>query len=168
MSDLQPHQQRVVDEKTELDEKLNKLHSFIQESPIFATLSDAEQHRLRRQDLIMAEYSQILSERIAAFNELETTSIVPVHVVQTKTHRKDLDDVLQRIKRDSDKHFTGIRAPEHPVRASRERSLAITKIEEGIMWLGMDLKAQGTENPYPNSYNAQSPVIEPTADNLKL
>jgi hypothetical protein len=95
-------------------------------------------------------------------------NIVPVHVAQTKQHRKDLDDVLQRLKCDSDKSFTGIREPEHPVRGSRERSLAITKIEEAIMWLGMDLKAQGTENPYPQSYNAESPVIEPTADGLKL
>ncbi len=168
MSDLQPHQQRVVDEKTELDEKLNKLHAFIfgNGNELFVGLPHAEQNRLARQLQVMGEYSKILSERIEAFNQAD--AIIPIHVVQTKTHRKDLDDVLQRIKRDSDKHFTGIRAPEHPVRASRERSLAITKIEEGIMWLGMDLKAQGTENPYPNSYNAQSPVIEPTADNLKL
>lgn len=61
-----------------------------------------------------------------------------------------------------------------PVRSSRERSLAITKIQEGIMWLGMDLKAQNEENggqcpsPYPESYNPDSQKVEPTADNLKL
>lgn len=96
---------------------------------------------------------------------------VPVHVAQTKQYRKELDEVLQRLKRDSDKNFTGpsgIREPEHPVRGSRERSLAITKIEEAIMWLGMDLKDQGTPNPYPQSYNPESGVIEPTADGLKL
>lgn len=62
-----PHQQRVVDEKAELDEKLGKLHDFIQGNPIFKTLPEDEQKRLQRQDLVMAEYSQILSERIAAF-----------------------------------------------------------------------------------------------------
>jgi len=43
------------------------------------------------------------------------------------------------------------------------------------MWLGMDLKAineespsDETANPYPQSYNPESPVIEPTADGLKL
>ena len=41
------------------------------------------------------------------------------------------------------------------------------------MWLGMDLKAMReeglhTESPYPSSYDPLSPVIEPTADNLKL
>lgn len=99
---------------------------------------------------------------------MNETEIVPVAVAQTKQHRKDLDDVLQRIKRDSDKGYTGLRAPDHAVRASRERSLAITKVEEAIMWLGMDLKAQGTPNPYPNSYVVDSPVIDPTADGLKM
>lgn len=88
---------------------------------------------------------------------------------QTKQHRKDLDAVLQNIKRDSDKDFTGERAPDHLVRSSRERSLAVTKIQEAIMWLGMDLKDIGeTPNPYPHSYDPASPVIEPTADGLKL
>lgn len=96
------------------------------------------------------------------------TETVPVNVAQTKQHRKDLDEVLQRIKRDSDKSFAGERPPDHAVRASRERSLAITKVEEAVMWLGMDLKAQNTPNPYPNSYNPQSSVIDPTADGLKL
>ena len=63
-------------------------------------------------------------------------------VYQTKQWRKDLDECLQSLKRGSDKGFTGERAPDHPVRSSRERSLAVTKIEEAIMWLGMDLKAK--------------------------
>jgi hypothetical protein len=96
------------------------------------------------------------------------------HVVKTKQHRKDLDDVLQRLKCDSDKGYTGMRAPAHPVRASRERSIAVTKLQEAIMWLGMDLKAIDEEtpgeapNPYPQSYDPASPVIEKTADGLKL
>ena len=90
------------------------------------------------------------------------------YVFQTKQWRKDLDEVLQLIKQGSDRRFTGLRGPDHPVRSSRERSLAVTKIEEAIMWLGMDLKAQNTPNPYPQSYNPASNVIEPTADGLKL
>lgn len=87
---------------------------------------------------------------------------------QTKQHRKDLDELLQRLKRDSDKQYTGERTPDHVVRSSRERSLAVTKLQEAIMWLGMDLKALNTPNPYPNSYNPESPTIDPTADGLKL
>ncbi len=93
---------------------------------------------------------------------------VPPEVAQTKQHRKDLDEVLQRLKRDSDKNYPGARTPNHVVRGSRERSLAATKLEEAIMWLGMDLKAMGTPTPYPNSYNPASPVIDPTADGLKM
>jgi len=65
--------------------------------------------------------------------------------------------------------FTGIRTPDHFVRGSRERSISLTKIQEAIMWLGMDLKDIGeSPNPYPHSYDPTSPVIEPTADGLKL
>ena len=73
-----------------------------------------------------------------------------------KEWRVELDGVLQRMKSND---F---------VRKSRERSLAITKLEECIMWLGMDLKAIGTPNPYPNSYKPENNIVDPTADGLKL
>lgn len=92
-----------------------------------------------------------------------------IATAQTKQLRKELDDVLQNLRRDSDKLFTGVRSPDHVVRSSRERSIAITKLQEAIMWLGMDLKDIGeTPNPYPHSYNPESPAIEPTADGLKM
>lgn len=67
MPDLQPHQQRVVDEKAELDTKAEKLSAFIGSSPVFETLDAEEQERLRRQNDLMWQYSEILGERIAAF-----------------------------------------------------------------------------------------------------
>jgi hypothetical protein len=71
-----------------------------------------------------------------------------------KQWRVDLDGVLQKIK---------------TAGGSRERSITITKLQEAIMWLGMDLKRiNETPNPYPESYNPESPKIEPTADGLKL
>lgn len=63
---MAPHQQRVVDEKAELDEKLEKLIAFFS-NPIWATLPSDEQARLSRQSEVMREYSNILGERIAAF-----------------------------------------------------------------------------------------------------
>lgn len=66
MTDLLPHQQRVVDEKSELDEKLGKLTAFFP-SAIFAGLDGAERERLQRQAVHMAAYSDVLGERIAAF-----------------------------------------------------------------------------------------------------
>ena len=63
---MQPHQQRVVDEKAELDAKVERLKAFW-DNPVFNTLPDAEKERLERQSNIMDQYSQVLGERIAAF-----------------------------------------------------------------------------------------------------
>ena len=63
---LQPHQQRVVDEKKELDEKRDKLIVFFC-TPVFAALDQSEKDRLRLQHGVMGLYSEILGQRIAAF-----------------------------------------------------------------------------------------------------
>jgi hypothetical protein len=62
-----PHQQRVLDEKRELDERLSKLDAFILDNPLFTKLPPDEQERLARQSKAMAVYSGILDERIACF-----------------------------------------------------------------------------------------------------
>lgn len=64
--DLKPHQQRVVDEKTQLTEKLEKLDAFLGGS-VYSSLPSDEQSRLSRQHLIMQLYEQVLSERISGF-----------------------------------------------------------------------------------------------------
>ena len=66
---MQPHQERVVIEKKELDEKLEKLLAFIGagSGPIFSKLITEEQERLTTQARIMKEYSDILADRINAF-----------------------------------------------------------------------------------------------------
>ncbi len=90
-------------------------------------------------------------------------------IADTKQLRQNLDHHLQGLKTMSTKQDGNPRR-----RASRERSIAITKLQEAIMWLGMDLKAINEENPgaspnpYPESYNPGSSKIEPTADGLRL
>ena len=74
-------------------------------------------------------------------------------VTKDKQLRKDTDDIIQHIK---------------DLPNSRERSLAITKLQECVMWLGMDLKRLGEANPYPNSKDSSNTKIEPTGDGLKL
>jgi len=75
-------------------------------------------------------------------------------VVENKRLRLEIDAKIQEVK---------------DLPASRERSLCITKLQEAVMWLGMDLKRLGTDNPYPSSKDpATGTVIEPTADGLKL
>ena len=65
-STMQPHQQRVIDEKAELDERLAKLVAFTKTS-IFAGLDSAERNRLSKQAEAMTMYSYVLFDRIAAF-----------------------------------------------------------------------------------------------------
>ena len=75
-------------------------------------------------------------------------------VVENKRLRQEIDAKIQEVK-------------DLPV--SRERSLTITKLQEAVMWRGMDLKRLGTDNPYPSSKDPSTgTVIEPTADGLKL
>lgn len=75
-------------------------------------------------------------------------------VVANKQLRKDIDEKIQEIKN---------------LPPSRERSLAITKLQEGVMWLGMDLKRLNEENPYPSSKDPSSgDKIEPTSDGLRF
>lgn len=65
---MQEFQQRVVAEKTELDEKVSRLKSFCTGEK-FRDLPPGEQERLVRQLGIMREYSDILRERITAFSQ---------------------------------------------------------------------------------------------------
>lgn len=62
----QPFQQRVVDEKHELDFKRDRLDGFTK-GDTFKTVPADEQNRLMEQLRIMNEYSSILAERIAHF-----------------------------------------------------------------------------------------------------
>jgi len=74
-------------------------------------------------------------------------------VFSDKQLRKNLDVELQVLKL---------------LPGSRERALAITKLQECIMWLGMDLKRLNEPNPYPNSYAPENAIIDKTADGLTL
>jgi len=79
-------------------------------------------------------------------------------IVVNKQLRRELDQQIQCVK---------------SLPSSRERSICITKLQEAVMWLGMDLKRIGeltgvNSNPYPNSKDPSNTKIEPTADGLKL
>lgn len=75
-------------------------------------------------------------------------------VQKIKQLRQDIDSIIQRIRE---------------LESSRETSLSITKLQEGVMWLGMELKRRNEINPYPSSKDPSTgDKIEPTADNLKF
>lgn len=103
-------------------------------------------------------------------------------IILDKELRRDIDGIIQRLKIGATQHGTGLiptdelrqTQPPIPPRPSRERSTAITKLQEAVMWLGMDLKVINEENPgevpnpYPHSKDPSTTKIDPTADNLKL
>ena len=70
-----------------------------------------------------------------------------------KQLRKDIDEIIQRVR---------------GLESCRETSIVITKLQEAVMWLGMDLKRLNQPDPYPESKNPSSMRIEPTADGLKM
>ena len=79
---------------------------------------------------------------------------INLEIPKVKQLRKDIDDVIQRVK---------------TLDGCREVSICITKLQEAVMWLGMDLKRIGDINPYPNSKDPSTGTkIDPTADNLKF
>ena len=79
---------------------------------------------------------------------------INLEIPKVKQLRKDIDDVIQRVK---------------ILDGCREVSICITKLQEAVMWLGMDLKRIGDINPYPNSKDPSTGTkIDPTADNLKF
>lgn len=65
---MPPHQRRVLNEKYDLDDKINKLQTFIK-GEAFIRLPEAEADRLLRQASYMISYAEVLSERVDAFQE---------------------------------------------------------------------------------------------------
>lgn len=84
---------------------------------------------------------------------------VPAEVAIAKRMRLDIDEIARIVKA----------AP-----PTRERSLAITKFREAIMWFSMDLERIGeanpglVANPYPNSKGPSITVFDRTADGIKM
>lgn len=88
-------------------------------------------------------------------SEIKTIEqLLEEQIVANKQLIKDLDEKIQVLSN---------------LPKSRERALSITKLEEAVMWLGMDLKRLGAQNPYPSSKDPNTgSVVEPTADGLKF
>lgn len=84
---------------------------------------------------------------------------IELEIISNKEIRRDVDVQIQKVK---------------SLPGSAERTLAMRKLQEAVMWLGMDLKRINEanpgvmENPYPNSKDPSNTKIEPTADGLKL
>ncbi len=94
-------------------------------------------------------------------------------ITTAKQFRKDADELLQRMK----EHILPLKlkqentAEESFVDSGEviaQHILSTRDLESCIMRQGMALKYIGNPDPYPESRNPESPVVEPTADGLKL
>lgn len=66
--------------------------------------------------------------------------------------RKDIDSIIDRVRE---------------LDQCKETNLCIIKLQEAVMWLGMDLNRLNQPNPYPNSKDPNTGTkIDPTADGL--
>lgn len=104
----------------------------------------------QKKDKLFGNIVEALSRFVVDFSQPLTHDD---NVILDKRSRIGLDKELQALKK---------------LPLTRERSLSITKLQESIMWLGMDLKRLNETNPYPDSYNDGNTKIAPTADGLKL
>lgn len=66
---MPPHQERVITEQVELQDKIDKLYKFTT-IDAFKSLDKAEQDRLSEQLQHMIDYNRVLLERITAFKEI--------------------------------------------------------------------------------------------------
>lgn len=152
----------LLDEFFELSERRERLLAFIDTNPDFGKLDERQQYYMNKQLDHMTYYQECLDARIkdlVSYEEIEAykrgdpPASKEDNIIADKSYRVAIDTILQGIKK----------LPQSP-----ERSVAAMKLQEGIMWLGMDLKRLGGENPYPNSMNPDNTVVEPTADGMRM
>lgn len=67
MSQLLPHQERVLKEKEELDARIQKLVDFVEDISKFNAVARNEQVNLMRQLTAMRAYSSVLDDRVQEF-----------------------------------------------------------------------------------------------------
>lgn len=98
-------------------------------------------------------------------------------IATSKQFRVDLDAILQRMKAfkadlvSSPAMDTPTEGPlfDDPEETVEQHKLSFRALQLAVMHQGMVLKYIGSgANPYPSSYDPKSPVVEPTADGLKM
>lgn len=193
---MENYQKRMIEEFKELNERTMRLEYFLDapETSKQRNALDPEMvTAMRLQYSGMCVYRTNLAKRLELLGLAEHAWELPELVVGDVFKKEDGKEykcigheangcpVCEVVKGEEDKYEREVKLDKqlredfdcllqqlHGADKSRERSLAITKTQEAIMWLGMDLKRLGTANPYPESKNPESLKIEPTADGLKM
>jgi hypothetical protein len=74
---LQPHEIRVVEERTELVDKITKLHAFMA-SDFYETLDSTSQDYFEQQEVAMKNYADVLLYRINRFEGKMEDTVIPL------------------------------------------------------------------------------------------
>ena len=125
----------------------------------FLGTGDPKNMPVARAELLRKVYRKYFTAAGKLFPNAENAvELIEDQIKQVKTLRRDIDKTIQSLK---------------SLTPYRPRSISITKLQEAVMWLGMDLKRIHEElgigsNPYPSSKDPSTTKIEPTADGLKL
>lgn len=88
-----PHQERVILEKQELDDKISKLRSF-SETSFFLTLPEDERDRMHRQYNLMRGYSGVLQERIDNFSNKTQIADKTLHNTTASQAKDNVKDIV--------------------------------------------------------------------------
>lgn len=124
--ELQPHQQRVVEEKEALQEKVEKLKTFT-ESETFKTLSKNDQKLLKYQLIHLNSYLYVLEVRVMMFTELELEESKGEEIIGL--FGTENDDVMT-LKFSA---ISFIDTIENLVNDPRRKAIAITHVEQAQM-----------------------------------
>lgn len=118
-----------------------------------------------------ADWNGIVRDETPSREKPAPEATPETQVAQTKRWRQQLDAILQEMKSARAEDISITKSGADFLRRCDlldARAASACRLIEAVMWLGMVLKAIGTPNPYPQSYDPSSPVVEKTADNLKL
>lgn len=96
--------------------------------------SELSRHAEDFRDKGQPHHAATMEQFSKALASLPTPENIDAGVIAVKELRRDLDAQLQKLR---------------GLPASRERSLCVTKLQEAIMWLGMDLKRLASLRPDP-------------------
>jgi hypothetical protein len=101
----------------------------------------------------LSEVDRLESQATSLRHVAECIRLHEAKIKDVKNLRVHLDCSLQNMKQ---------------LPLTDELHTASVRLKESIMWLGMELKRLGEDNPYPNSYDPENAKIDPTAQGLKL
>lgn len=133
----QTHNNEVARLREE-NETLNRQVAFLQ-----SEYSNATCKWLKAQKIVDdARLATAPEEPINQKRQLIKPPITSMEENNTQKHINTLMDALENLRRDTERHYTGYRDPDHVIRDTEARHIAIEKLSDAIIWLHKDLVSE--------------------------